>query len=1032
MAASARFELKLYPLNGEFMASIDVDKSDNKFKAKIQTIVILDRSGSMGNYVEKVISDILPKFFAKLSYEPSQCVYLILFDDKSVVYRMWVREFDKTRKTCGGGTIMAPAVNELGNLFTSFDSNELVRVLTISDGEIEDSAQVASNGAQVTKLLATKNLRVNSQAVRLFTSGSQPDTTALCSVLRFNNSVHTKLVDIQATSRYDEIADEMAALFSSDELTNAMTMTADSSLFQNFPWESETSDKMNIFPGQNVFWMKKIPEKVQIGDETVQISMQESLSLTKFHSLLEDKIAFIVDHLKILKIVGTSEAAKIVSEAFEYFANMEKLLGEAVSDSSLLDSKNLQHRIRILKKASTQQKKFTNILAMIANDENVSQLNSAQKADYLREVDVNKTSRGLAKRAAKEGFDFDETARKEVREMAKHFDEIADIDDRDHLVSFYSQDTTLGGIRCLVDLVKDDSIDLFNVNAILQLLNIVGVACNGPIGNYPDAMTWKVDEIFLGCNVSLSDVLVAFTQSEGQGLKAPAFGEEITNVIPIFDDPRIGNFLKKHAPSLLEYTFSVGMRRVIADVPMTIGYTICAGIIRMVHELNQNKSSLHLKVFEQFVTTFDKFVGKYFDHVKALVKKQNDEKLSFYIGNNGISNFISPLFRLYKENDEEKLKLVPSTLRSLYSHETWQGIRRAYKNKEHSEDIARDMLHKLLGIDFEKNKTPLRDLFEAEPEISEIYFYDKPNIDVDYLMELFAPLQYIQNLALIPKLLQAVANNSSDSIREFPAFSVQNVLDALEINYSNKLFFFFNAFQALAYTTSASRIDTEMEVMKVVDVKQEKHARKNVRKYIKNQFKSFYLSELSNKKKLESEKMGTEIVGKILASSSYDEMISIWRYGITKNETVYKIANSSSKGFDVLYDKLCDVSLAVSERENIFKVLLLGVDDENLPVWNNGGVWFMPDIRKVRLDYLKFFDEEKWNEILRSYKARQHHIYREAVNRNGHGNSKPSFWAMGYKTLGEFHDSVTQETFDEYCKIHVTCCGVKFLTRKLS
>jgi hypothetical protein len=67
--------------------------------------------------------------------------------------------------------------------------------------------------------------------------------------------------------------------------------------------------------------------------------------------------------------------------------------------------------------------------------------------------------------------------------------------------------------------------------------------------------------------VSLSDVLTVLDM--GQKLKHPYNTEEIINVIPIFDDDRIHKFLRKYAPTILEYICSIGMRRIISDIPNT-------------------------------------------------------------------------------------------------------------------------------------------------------------------------------------------------------------------------------------------------------------------------------------------------------------------------------------------------------------------------------------------------------------------------------------------------------------------------------
>ena len=102
---------------------------------------------------------------------------------------------------------------------------------------------------------------------------------------------------------------------------------------------------------------------------------------------------------------------------------------------------------------------------------------------------------------------------------------------------------------------------------ILQLANIVGAPCAAPIGNFVDPTTWRVDTILPGIYLSLSDILIAHLQGHGQSLFAPGHPDVVvTNVVPVFDDERVFHFLKKHARCLLEYTASIGMRRVLAEV----------------------------------------------------------------------------------------------------------------------------------------------------------------------------------------------------------------------------------------------------------------------------------------------------------------------------------------------------------------------------------------------------------------------------------------------------------------------------------
>jgi hypothetical protein len=66
---------------------------------------------------------------------------------------------------------------------------------------------------------------------------------------------------------------------------------------------------------------------------------------------------------------------------------------------------------------------------------------------------------------------------------------------------------------------------------------------------------------------------------------------------------------------------------------------------------------------------------------------------------------------------------------------------------------------------------------------------------------------------------------------------------------------------------------------------------------------------------------------------------------------------------------------------------------------------------------------------MRNFKLLKDHVYREFPNKNGHGNDKPSYWAMGYYSLGDYRASVTKKAFLKYCKDHFNCCGVRKLDK---
>lgn len=115
----------------------------------------------------------------KLSYNSESFIHLITFDNDFEYIKMQVKDLKTRPMGCRGCTFMAGAVRKLQSLLETFDQSIPVRILTISDGEIHDSSETTTAGAGVASFVSQFNNRINSQAVRLFTSSSQPDTTGL-------------------------------------------------------------------------------------------------------------------------------------------------------------------------------------------------------------------------------------------------------------------------------------------------------------------------------------------------------------------------------------------------------------------------------------------------------------------------------------------------------------------------------------------------------------------------------------------------------------------------------------------------------------------------------------------------------------------------------------------------------------------------------------------------------------------------------------------------------------------------------------
>ncbi|XP_037043091.1 titin homolog isoform X13 [Bradysia coprophila] len=320
-------ELHLHPINdNEYLASIYVNSS--KMINNSSTTVILDRSGSMNEQTSRFVTVIIPMVMSILGYDHNYRVNLITFAAESKTYRKTCSQLKvATGIMSKGKTNFGPAIAALRELLELHERQSPsipMRVLTISDGEINDPNDAIREMKKLVNFLATSDLTINSQAVRLFTSSSQPDTKALSYMLRLNNTVVTRLYDARTNEADRNIADNIARLFLMDCFHNHQFLNFQRSIVLKFPWNTHACMRVILSPGWNIFWFKHVPSGVRLGNDTVNVVVRRELSLGTFHELMEWKLEYITDHMIILKIVDTKEAITNVNEILECLKRHER------------------------------------------------------------------------------------------------------------------------------------------------------------------------------------------------------------------------------------------------------------------------------------------------------------------------------------------------------------------------------------------------------------------------------------------------------------------------------------------------------------------------------------------------------------------------------------------------------------------------------------------------------------------------------------------------------------------------------------
>lgn len=1023
-------ELNLYPTFEGFMGKIFIPENMTSKVSSVgdecETYVILDRSGSMGQNVGRLFNQYLPVVFKKLGYT-NQKIKVLFFDSGLHVYDDVYQKMPSYKISSRGLTYMTKAVRELKARLLKTKCRK-IRILALSDGELHDQVDTLEEASELASIIKNDFI-INAQAIRFFTSSSQPDTRGLASILQLNNIGHSSLIDMKYDLDRDIIIEQIYSLFKDDGLTEAFKLASNESCLMLTPW-TVPKEYVYLKPGENTIWFKDIPKDLFIVDSNINIDIKvHGVSSEQFEKLLEPNLDIFINKLKVLKVVNTPEAQSEIFEMMNYFTELQKWMESNNTDTvKLLENVSLRGRVEYFKHELRKRKKsFLQLMAQIANDDKIAKLNSAQQAEYLRKVESTKNAKGLARRALDISIDFTQVVQNEVRNMHANLKELDGVNDDDEYVSFYSQDTVLGGIKAVCSLVDEGILDDMEATEILQMINIVGMAVNAEIGDYPDPMSWRVKKIFPGCFISMSDITMAHLHSGGRKLHPygfPAVEEnEITACIPIVKDIRIIKFLRKYAPSILEYSASIGMRRIIAGVNMTHGYTLAAGIIKLIEELDKEKSSLNIESFVRLVKNFDICVGGYFNHIMPYIKDQNDE-YTYYIGNNGYSNMISTLYRLIKKNNT---KYIGRILRSIYSFESYQIMRRITKKHglDQRNEYIESLLNQLLGIDLNKYATPLSGPFE--PEDPHPKHYDQYYIDNELLVDLSKAFRDTEYIALLPALLKAVdSDNPVAEIQNIPSINDELVREVLEIPYDYQKFKFFSVVQSLLYPEKHLRVSDDDSSMIILDLANIENAEKMVKDYVIKKYSNDYNSRYALKKKKEKFILSKKLVDKLVKCSSMDEYINLFKNGYTYKGFNYTISNESNLGFSDLKNSLEDLNINVPNRAKKLFILYCGKDENKNIVWNNGNVLRIKIVEKKDL-FTQIDGIEQFEALLEIFKN-SFHIYRDLPNRHGHSNDKPSYWAMGYQTLEEMIKVISDEEWQEYKKIHHNCCGVNQLT----
>lgn len=316
--------------------------------------------------------------------------------------------------------------------------------------------------------------------------------------------------------------------------------------------------------------------------------------------------------------------------------------------------------------------------------------------------------------------------------------------------------------------------------------------------------------------------------------------------------------------------------------------------------------------FINCVNIYKTAIGSLFDYVPTLIKPMigEDKKnnLSLYIGNNGIMNMIGSQISI--QNIPGKLNMMSDILRSLYTFEFYQVMKKFYRSDNDGYIKHKQMLDNLLEIDYNKYATQLSPLFESQKVPTHYSAYHICQEIYDDITKRIFWTDYICNLNT---MIGYALNNDLKSLMKLDKFE-DNCQKKLGIEFPLHKFKVYCMIQGLLFDTPASRYDDVISKMKIEDANDEKWMDNFLADYIKKQYNFHYQSELPKYNKLEIVLLTDRLISNMIETDNIGDFIKLFHEGLTINHVSVSISDIYKFGFSILKDELFDSNIKCLER----------------------------------------------------------------------------------------------------------------------
>lgn len=1049
--------LNVHPVGNQFLVKTKINA--DIMARTIATIFCLfvDISGSMGDTPPVFFAELMPMFFRKLGMKPDDEVMVITYESTARFYKIRVKDFSATNIRCAGGTDMICGLRMLQDKLSSFPEGTNLRFLHVSDGAVNDQQGSVILAEALCKHMSRFRL-INSHALGF---GSGADTRALCSTMRWGNHCESRLItsphlrashfrdisfvrDISSVNM-DTLSSDMVQLYINDGLGQSMMLSSKTGLFTN-PW---STIEMHTIPIVNdgSFWSKTLPTAEQF-DTAVKVDVGEPMTSANHLAMFgHHMIETMKSTVRGLKVIGTAKCQEDLKPIKLWLKELDGYLTTIdVAEVTMYD-RTLQGRIATVRR---QVRKSTVgfVLQMqeIVNAELAAGISNAALADFF----TQKVGKSAAKRMVRSGGDeFDSKFLDAIRRLVDNIDQLkTKIGDDDLDTTELSLATIIDGLEALKNF--DDLTEL-TMEQLSTLLVVPGYAFTHKGDVYAMADGSQIDIDNINCiHNRITSVADLLDYHQTMKVHQPLTGNPdiaVTGCIPVFHPAVLQYIRDQKAWIVLDVLANASMCHTVGYVPSMHMYLVAAALKWLLREFaNGNVTEYYVEMASRLFSNLDATVGTKFATVEAGLKESAKDK-AFFIPKSGdhvmgVLDMLPMMMRMIKAGEKTK---VVAIVRTLMCNEAYTTLKPVRMSKEYNLDAT---MSSLTGVT-EADSTPVGDPFTIDVKSDT---NKQVCINSDALQTLTEPFQNMFWVSKLVPMLEIFAQNESvgdcqKALKAMPPTSDEFVYDALNLSYGDlspaervEILKFFLVFQAL--NNIKHRSDDVANEMTFRDIGTRK-AFRDSKIWVINYLNNIFDRNTQSKRMAEQDILAKEMV-QMASKCSIKEFNRMLRDGICYRDGTYIIRRPDdaddknwcfflrNKDHSIVPEMMTMVTdPTTTDRTLKFTAFVMAQawstssllplkfnPDEDVPestvIWNGGNPLAIKDDEWDK--YKDLFTPTTYELFKQVHAKCSRHRYRvsDNPNRHGHCNSNPSWWALGFETIGEMKDNVLADAWLKY------------------